>query len=286
MSEKSLDSLYLIHKSEFHYPSGSTICFMNNLFYIMGDDASEILVLNDQFVELERVPFFPKDENIRIPKAIKADIESSVVIRHNGNDCILFFGSGSVSPHRDYAYLFEPESKSIIRIDFSNFYDQLRNQFANLNIEAAAMLGNSLALGIRANRSNPDNYIALISPGNLSPEFQRKVLLKLPVEHIGISGMDYDGMRDTLFITFSSENTDNSYDDGDIGESYLAIIREAAEQIKQNDLYISSLIKLSDIGPEFYLQKIESVSLTNDSHQLLLVADNDQGDTNLFRIGF
>jgi hypothetical protein len=283
---KDSDPLYLIHRSELAYPSGSTICFMNDLFYIMGDDASEILVLNDKLVELERVLLFPKDENIRIPKAIKADIEASVVIRQNGVDCILFLGSGSVSPHRDYAYLFEPESKNFRSIDFSDFYDQLRNQFAQLNIEAATMLGNYLALGIRANRSYPDNYIALAIPGKLSPEFQRKVLLKLPVEHIGISGMDYDVAPDTLFITFSSEETGNSYDDGEIGESYLAIVQDAADQIKNNELYISSLIKLSDLGPEFKLQKVESVALTADNRQLLLVADNDQGNTNLFRIGF
>lgn len=283
---KDSDPLYLIHKSELDYPSGSTICFMNDLFYIMGDDASEILILNDKLVEVERVPLFPKDENIRIPKATKADIEASVVIRQNGIDCILFLGSGSVSPHRDYAYLFEPESKNIRRIDFSDFYDQLRNQFAHLNIEAATMLGKSLALGIRANRSNPDNYIALAIPGKLSPEFQRTVLLKLPVEHTGISGMDYDGERDILFITFSSENTSNSYDDGEIGESYLAIIQEAADQIQKSELYISSLTKLSDLGPEFKFQKVEAVSLTGDNRQLLMVADNDQGNTNLFRIGF
>ena len=283
---KDSDPLYLIHKSELAYPSGSTICFMNDLFYIMGDDASQILILNDKLVEVERVPLFPKDENIRIPKATKADIEASVVIRQNGIDCILFLGSGSVSPHRDYAYLFEPESKNIRRIDFSDFYDQLRNQFAHLNIEAATMLGKSLALGIRANRSNPDNYIALAIPGKLSPEFQRTVLLKLPVEHTGISGMDYDGERDILFITFSSENTSNSYDDGEIGESYLAIIQEAADQIQKSELYISSLTKLSDLGPEFKFQKVEAVSLTRDNRQLLMVADNDQGNTNLFRIGF
>ena len=283
---KDSSPLCLIHKSELVYPSGSTICFMNDLFYIMGDDASEILILNDKLIEVERVSLFPKDENIRIPKAIKADIEASVLIRQNGIDCILFLGSGSVSPHRDYAYLFEPESKSISRIDLSSFYDQLRNQFAQLNIEAATMLGGSLALGIRANRSYPDNYIALASPGKLSPEFQRKVLLKITVEHIGISGMDYDVARDTLFITFSSEETSNSYDDGEIGESYLAIIQDAADQIKNNELYISSLIKLSDLGPEFKFQKVESVALTADNRQLLVVADNDQGNTNLFLIGF
>ncbi len=283
---KSSIPLYLIQKSELAYPSGSTICLMNDLFYIMGDDASDILILNNKLVEVERVPLFPKDENIRIPKANKADIEASVVIRQNGSEGILFLGSGSVSPHRDHAYLFEPESKSIRRVDFSDFYDQLRNQFAQLNIEAATMLGNSLALGIRANRSYPDNYIVLAIPGKISPEFRRKVLLKLPVEHAGISGMEYDGVQDILFITFSSESTTNSYDDGEIGESYLAIIQDAADQIQKNELYISSLSKLSDLGTEFKFQKVEAVSLTGDNRQLLLVADNDQGNTNLFRIGF
>ena len=98
--------------------------------------------------------------------------------------------------------------------------------------------------------------------------------------------MEYDGVQDILFITFSSESTTNSYDDGEIGESYLAIIQDAADQIQKNELYISSLSKLSDLGTEFKFQKGEAVSLTGDNRQLLLVADNDQGNTNLFRIGF
>lgn len=283
---KSSNPVYLSHKSADNYPSGSTVCFMGDLFYVMGDDATDILVLNDKLEELERIPLFPKAGTARIPKPLKADLESSVVIRQNGTQCILFLGSGSVSPYRDSAYLFVPETKNIRRIDFSGFYDQLRKQFAELNIEAAAMLGDELILGIRGNRTNPDNYIVLANPGKLPPEFKRKVLVKLPVEYAGISGMDYDGEQDILFITLSSESTPNAYDDGQIGESYLAIIQDARKQIQENELNISSLTKLSDLSPELGFQKIESVTQTGDKRQLLLVADNDLGNTDLFRIGF
>lgn len=283
---KNSTPVYLSHKSADNHPSGSTVCFMRDLFYIMGDDATEILVLNDSLEELERIALFPKGDTARIPKPLKADIESSFVISHNGTQCILFLGSGSVKTHRDIAYLFEPESKNIRRIEFSGFYDQLRKQFAELNIEAATMLCNDLALGLRGNRTNPDNYIVLASPGKLSPEFKRKVLIKLPVEFIGISGMDYDAEQDILFITFSSESTPNAYDDGQIGESYLAIIQDAAKQIKEIELNISSLTKLSALSPELGLKKIESVTQTRDKRQLLLVADDDLGNTDLFSIGF
>jgi len=283
---KNLNPVYLGYKPAENYPSGSTVSFMKDLFYIMGDDASEILVLNDSLEELERIPLFPKSDTARIPKPINADIESSFVISHNGIQCILFLGSGSVSTYRDSAYLFEPETKNITRIEFTGFYDQLRKQFAELNIEAATMLGNELALGLRGNRTNPDNYIVLASPGKLSPEFKREVLIKLPVESTGISGMDYDTEQDILFITFSSESTPNVYDDGQIGESYLAIIQHASKQIKEAELNISSLFKLSDLSPELSLKKIESVTQTRDKRQLLLVADDDLGNTDLFRISF
>lgn len=283
---KDPDPVYIDYKMQDNYPSGSTISYFGERFYIMGDDASEILILNESLDKEERIQLFPKGKDLRVPKALKADIEASVVISQEGREFILFLGSGSLSPHRDSAFLFDPGSKELKRIDLAGFYDELRAYFSHLNIEAATMIGEDLILGIRGNTSNPDNFIVLASFNGLSPRFKRKLFINLPVEHAGISGMDYDEQHNVLFITFSSESTSNSIDDGEIGESYLAIITGGREQLKNHQLIIPSLTKLSDLSDELKHKKIESVSLIKGKRQLLLIADDDKGGTSLFKLGF
>lgn len=252
----------------------------------MGDDASEMLVLNKDQQVIERIKIFDNGEEFRAPKALKADIEASVIINNNQNQSVLFLGSGSVSPHRDSAFIVDLHTKAVSRINMKSFYDELRTEFNDLNIEAAAIIDENLLLGIRANTRFKDNYIALANMDGSSLTYKGKIIVKLPLNNTGISGMDYDGNEDILFITFSSENTANSFDDGEIGESYLAIIPAASQDILKKEVHITKIFKLSDISPEFQGQKIESVSLTANKRELLLVADNDQGTTKLFKIQF
>ncbi len=268
------------------YPSGSTVCYLDGKYYIMGDDAAEILVLNDNMNELERIRIFPAGEHIRLPKDSKADVESSAIINHDGKPSVLFLGSGSRSPHRDSAFLLETKLKKVERIDTRTFFDELRMEVKDLNIEAASVAGSELLLGLRANKSYPENYIALADFGGLNFKYNRKIAIQLPLHGAGISGMDYDEKGDVLFVTFSSEDTSNSYDDGEIGESYLAIITYASQALKEDKLAITKLIMLSELSPEFIDQKIESVSLTGDPRKLMLVADDDKGNTKIFTLSY
>ena len=277
---------YIDRKYQDNYPSGSTISYLTGNFYIMGDDASELLVLNLDLEEIERIPFFPKGENIRTAKAVKADIEASSIIRYQGKEAVLFLGSGSVSPHRDSAFLFDPESKKVRRLDFNPFYNQLRSNFMQLNIEAAAEVEKQILLGIRANSSYLYNFLAVASLDVESPQFKRKIHLKVPFTHVGISGMEYDEQKDRLFITFSSEDTSNAFDDGTIGDSFLAIVEDVKKELMKDEWYISSITRLTDINQDFLHQKIESVSLITGKDQLLLVADDDLGNTTLFRLSY
>jgi hypothetical protein len=283
---KELIPVYESSKVADNYPSGSTISYLDNRFYIMGDDAAEILLLNDRMDETERIPLFPKGDTNRLPKASKADIEASAIINYEGTDSILFLGSGSLSPHRDSAFLLNPKTKAVRRLDMRGFYDQLRTQLEDLNIEAAASMENNLLIGVRANKRYPDNYLVLAERAGNSYKFQRKIKIALAIDEAGISGLDHDAKRDVLFITFSTEDTANSYDDGNIGESYLAVLTNAKQLLMGSSLVIPSLTKLTDLHSEFKSQKIESVSLKGDERKLLLVADDDRGNTKLFTLGF
>lgn len=268
------------------YPSGSTVCYVDGRFFVMGDDAAEVLVLNDDMEEVERIRIFPKGDQMRLPKDSKADVESSVLIDCNGKPSVLFLGSGSHSPHRDSAFLLDHELKQVRRIDSKTFFDQLRREVKDLNIEAATKLDSEILLGLRGNTTYPDNYLAVADFSSLTFKFKRRILIQLPVEDAGISGMDHDKKNDILFITFSSEDTSNSYDDGQIGESYLAFIPNAKQALKENKLIITGLVILSELSPEFSGQKIESVSLTNEPRKLILVADDDKGNTKIFMLRY
>ncbi len=283
---KEVTPVYESSKVLNNYPSGSTICYLGDRFFIMGDDASEIMVLDDNMEEVERIKIFPGGEQMRLPKNSKADVESSVVIDYNGKPAVLFLGSGSYSPHRDSLFLLQYESKKVERIDAKVFFDKLRLDIPDLNIEAAAMLDQDLLLGLRANKTYPDNYLAVTGFNGLTFKLKRKILIQLPFSDAGISGMDYDTSEDILFITFSSEETSNSYDDGQIGESYLAFITNAAQALEQDRLVLTEIVTLSDLSPEFADQKIESVALTKDARRLLLVADDDKGNTKLFTLRY
>lgn len=268
------------------YPSGSTISRIGDKFYLMGDDSAEILVLDKHMEETERIPVFTRGEEMRLPKESKADIESSVVIAIKDKPAVLFLGSGSLSPHRDSSFLLNPELKEVDRIDSRAFFDELRREVRDLNIEAAALLSEELLLGLRANTSNPDNYIAIAGIKEGSVTFKRKILIRTSLRNAGISGMDYHQEEDLLFFTFSSEDTSNAYDDGKIGESYLGFLPNAREALQQQELVVERIVQLSSLSPEFLDQKIESVSIMNEPRKLMLVADDDKGNSKIFTVRY
>lgn len=266
------------------YPSGSSSVFLDHHFYVMGDDASDILVLDGSLQSAKRLGIFPKGNNKRISKALKADIEASFIIKNDKHKSILFLGSGSLNEHRDSAFLFDPITEHITRLDYSNFYDQLRAKFGHLNIEGAANIADDFYLGIRANYSHPDNYIAIASGEVTALSLKRSILVKTSVKNIGLSGMDYDEQLDILFITFSTEDTSNSVADGKIGDSYIALVYNAISAVKKQKLVLNELINLTHLNDIFRGQKIESVSFNPDHSELLLVSDDDKGNTKLFKL--
>ncbi len=268
------------------YPSGSTVGYLDGSYYVMGDDASHVAIFDLDFKDNGTIDLFPKGADLRLPKASKADIESSVVIKDLKGSQLLFLGSGSVSPFRDSAFLFNPANREIKRIEATEFFSSLRIEVSELNIEAAAANGQEIILGSRGNQTYPGNFLISAEFREHVFSFKRKIILQLPIAQAGISGMDLDEDQDVLFITFSSEATANSYDDGQIGESYLVCLPDARKHLQSDTISISNMIALSSISPEFKNQKIESVSLTGQKNQLMLVSDDDRGNTKLFTLRY
>ena len=269
------------------YPSGSTISFYKDRLYLMGDDASSMIILDSGFTVMKTIQFFENDAG-RIKKTEKADIESSEWIVTNNKAQLWLFGSGSLSPQRDSAFKFDPETQKIERVDLTSFYQDLRNTgILELNIEAAALVNDVLLFGSRGNLTNPQNYLLPTSATDfLSAGALRKILLNLP-DGAGISGMSYLQKFDILLVTSSKESTATAYDDGEIGESNLAIIYNFSGKLSGPEIAPDDWIDLSTLHPYFTRQKIESIctlKAENGEVTAILVSDDDKGITRLFEI--
>ncbi|MBC7866922.1 MAG: hypothetical protein H7X88_05250, partial [Gloeobacteraceae cyanobacterium ES-bin-316] len=76
------------------YPSGSALAFLKDKLYVMGDDATSLLVLDKSFAVLESIEMLESTEK-RIAKISKPDIEAMAVVSRNKEQALLLLGSGS-----------------------------------------------------------------------------------------------------------------------------------------------------------------------------------------------
>lgn len=275
------------------FPSGSGIESFDNKIYIVGDDAKDILVVNKNWKLKETINLFPSD-TLRIAKQLKADYEATTVIQINKIPFLLILGSGSIDATRNKGVLINLTSKATEEIDLSVFYDRLKQSgFKELNIEAVTLMGDKLILSNRGNKLRPDNRVILTS-ADFWKKQQTADIFPIKIEweqktesFMTLSGLTYSYQNDWLILTASSEDTDNAIDDGSIGDSYLGVIENISRKIGRSRLKLNSLFNLAKLDKLFKGHKIESVCIQGDKEHRLklhLVADNDTGDSHLFKV--
>ncbi|WP_127125028.1 DUF6929 family protein [Pseudoflavitalea rhizosphaerae] len=275
------------------FPSGSGIEFYDDKVFLVGDDSREVMVLNKRWKEIERVPLLPGTET-RVPKAVKSDLEATTVVTVNRIPRLLILGSGSLEKNRNKAILFNLDSYLKDEFDLTPFYNRIAKAgVKNMNIEAAALVEDHIILGNRGNRKNPVNQLIITRNAFWKHQAQAEITLvdlELPIKDskgIGISGLAYSLLNDTLIFTASTEQTDNAVDDGSIGDSYLGIIENASRKIGRKSLKVNELINLGEVHELFKGFKIESVCIQSEKSnrmKLHLVADNDTGKSYLFKV--
>lgn len=275
------------------FPSGSGIESFDNKIYVVGDDAKDILVMNKNWKLKETINLFPSD-TLRIAKAFKADYEATTIIQVNKIPFLLILGSGSIEATRNKGMLINLTSKAIEEIDLSIFYNRLKQSgFEELNIEAVALMGDKLILSNRANKLRPNNRIIVTSDDfwkkqHTADIFNIKIEWEQKTENfMALSGLTYSYQNDWLIFTASTEDTNNAIDDGLIGDSYLGVIENISRKIGRSRLKLNSLFNLTKLDKAFKGHKIESVCIQADKEHRLklhLVADNDKGDSHLFKV--
>ena len=162
-----------------------------------------------------------------------------------------------------------------------------------INIEGACFVSGKLILVNRGNKGYPHNHFIITDEKSWTNDssFQISIIpfevQKDTASFKGISGLCYAKESDQLIMTVSTEDTRNSYDDGAIGKSYLWIINNISNKLDSKTLGPDKIIDLEEIDPRFKKQKIESATVISETKELInlvLVADNDDGSSTIFKL--
>ena len=276
-----------------NYPSASSIEYFDGKLYVVGDDATDLLVLDTNLNVIDSIPIISYPGN-RIPKETKPDLEASALYTHGSNNFLLLFGSMFILPYRDWCWLYDLKTKTIDSISLQPLHTKIKNSgIEQVNIEGACIAYDYLIMANRGNKSYPKNYL-IIGPKDLWKRDSNYQIAIMPVttksdttNFSGISGLFYSEKSNLLIMSVSSEDTRSTYEDGTIGKSYLWIVDNFS--IKRSDKTISPnrIIDLEEIDKRFKGYKIESatvISETNELFHLALAADNDDGTSTIFKM--
>lgn len=275
------------------FPSASALEWHNGKLYVVGDDATHILVLDGDYNSLETITLFPSLEK-RIPKKIKPDLEAATIININDQPHLLLVGSGSKDAERDVVKLISLEEDDDIKtFATTGFFAAVRNAgVVEINIEGATTFGHKILLANRGNKTNPGSVIIKASVRFWETSATDNIAISqllLPDGAAGISGLETDEVNDLLLFTASKEETLNAFDDGAIGDSFIGWVSNFSSKINNTEIAPDMFINLTESHPSFQGKKIESICLESAVDNVLtihLCADNDDGESTLFKISF
>lgn len=276
-----------------NYPSGSGLAYLNNKIYLIGDDAVNLAILDTAFTITDSIKLVDSVQQ-RIPKTLKPDLEAATIISINKSSNIFLLGSGSLAPHRNIGWIIDPVTKQKTLIDLKPFFQRIKKESIDaLNIEGVAAIPLGIVMAIRGNKSFPVNYLLFTTSNFWNKQDSAEIkICKVgantdTASFQGVSGLEYSKLSDRLLLTVSTENTYNAYEDGAIGKSYLWIINNISAKKNMVAVNPNQIIDLEQLDARFKGHKIESVCILfeNKKHmQLALVADNDEGNSVLFKI--
>ena len=270
------------------YPSASAIEYFDEKLYVVGDDATNLLVLDTSLNIIDSIPLLSYPGK-RIPKDTKPDLEASALNADN----LFLFGSGSLSPYRNFAWRHNLKTKDNDSINLEPLFLKVKDLgIEQINIEGACFVSGKLILVNRGNKGYPHNHFIITDEKSWTSDSSFQISIanfedqKDTASFKGISGLCYAKESDQLIMTVSTEDTRNSYEDGTIGKSYLWIINNISNKLDNKTLGPDKIIDLEEIDRRFKKQKIESATVISETKELInlvLVVDNDDGSSTIFR---
>jgi len=291
LSCNQLENTSLVTIKKLDYPSASAIEYYNGKLYVMGDDAVNLLILDTSLNILDSISVIDYPAH-RIPKDIKPDFEAATLIA----DHLLLFGSGSLSPYRNLAWMC-----NLNELENEGYETNLELLYSKgkmlgveqINIEGAAYILERLIFVNRGNKSYPYNHLIVtdqvygLNDSNSKISIIPFEIQKDTASFKGVSGLCYSVQSDKLIMTVSTENTRNNFEDGTIGKSYLWIINNVSGKLDGQSIKPNRRLDLEYIDHRFKGQKIESATIIRETEKLIylaLVADNDDGSSTVFKL--
>ena len=157
-----------------------------------------------------------------------------------------------------------------------------------INIEGAEWFGDKVLL---VNREKHGGRFILTDMNFWENQFMCSIQVfgVLLGHDSSISEVKYLPAKDILFFASTTEHTENAYDDGEIGDSYLGIISNFKSWLASPGLVTvmsEQMLNLTEQDPAFKQQKIEGIAIDwfrRNIVTLYLVADNDSDRSELWR---
>lgn len=257
--------------------SASGLIYNDNTILAIGDNSSYLYEYQIQTNKLERHRLAENPQE-NIAKKHKSDFEAITKYQ----DSLYIFGSGSTE-NRNLMIQVDAKTKTVIaNNDLTNLYLAMQS-FGNINskdfnLEGAIYNGKTWFLFNRGNGKNNKNVVFTIDGKNLTTEF--RIIAneyKLPkIKGIRTSFTDAILVDDKLYFLATAENTESTFDDGEILGSIIG-------RIDLKTMKLDFTEKISDS------HKFEGLTLFKksvDEIEFLLCEDNDTGvlESNIFKL--
>jgi hypothetical protein len=257
--------------------SASGLIYQDNTIFAIGDNSSYLYEYHIDSNKLERHALAENSEE-NIAKSIKPDFEAITKYQ----DSLFLFGSGSTE-NRTIMVQVDAKSKSVIKSqDLSDLYLAMQSfgkiAEEDFNLEGAIFNGETWFLFNRGNGKTNKNVVFTIDGKNLANEFRIVTNeYKLPkIKGIRTSFTDAILVDDKIYFLATAENTDSTYNDGEVLGSIVG-------RIDVKKMKIDFTKKITDT------QKFEGITLFKKSEkeiEFLLCEDNDTEvlESNIYKL--
>ena len=205
--------------------SASGLICKDNSLLIIGDNSGFLYEYQMDSKNLKRHPLLENPIENTLKKD-KADFEAITQF----GDSIYIFGSGSTEKRNKMIQVNATDKKIIATNDLSDLYAVMQNfgdiKPEDFNLEGAIYNGESWFLLNRGNGSSHKNVIFTIEGKNLTNDF---TLLsnddKLPkIKGVRSSLTDGIIVGDSIYFLATAEDTESTYDDGEVLGSFIGSI--------------------------------------------------------------
>ena len=246
--------------------SASGLIYQDQSLYIIGDNSGFLYEYQIDLRDLKRHPLLenPKENT---PKKEKADFEAITQFQ----DSLYIFGSGSTDKRNKMIQVNAKSKKVVATNDLTDLYTVMHNfggvNAEDFNIEGAIYDGENWYILNRGNGISNKNVLFTIAGKNLTNDFQiLSNTYKLPkIKGVRSSFTDAILVDNTIYFLATAEDTQSTYDDGEVLGSLIGSIDLKTMKINFTQK-ISSNHKFE--GLTLYAQSPEKITF-------LLCEDND-----------